>query len=150
MSEPTKPIAFRVSQSIEAEIQKVAEANGQTKSDWVRDQVMLALHNLQSDVDPQNNDSKTELLAGIEGRLDAIQSSFRAELAAVKAAISDAATSHHNDLCAFVQVGISVEESIEQKIEDACFDLFDAMERLKQSQRSHKDTLLQELRREYQ
>lgn len=151
MSEPTKPIAFRVSHSIDEEIQKIAEANGQSKGDWVRDQVMMALHNLQGDGEQKDNRvSTTDTVAAIESRLDGIQASFREELRAVKAAIADAAKSHHNDLRTVAQVGVTVEESMEQRIDNARLDVLDAIERLKQSQRSHKDTLLQALHQRHE
>jgi hypothetical protein len=64
------------------------------------------------------------------------------EMDGVRAAISEAAASHHHDLCVIAEVGFAAEESMEQKIENASHDVLDAVERVKQSQRSHKDVLL--------
>lgn len=151
MSEPTKPIAFRVSHSIDVEIQKIAEANGQSKGDWVRDQVMLALHNLQSDGEQNGDDiSTSDALAEVHGRLEAMLAVFRDELREVKSAIADAAKRHHNEICTVAQVGVTVEESMEQRIDNARLDVLDAIERLKQSQRSHKDTLLHAVRQQHE
>jgi hypothetical protein len=82
------------------------------------------------------------ILEAFEARIQQAENGLRDEIRAVKTAVADAAKSHHLDLCTMAQVGLEVEESMEQRIEAACIEVLDAVERLKQSQRSHKDTLL--------
>lgn len=147
MSEATKTIAFRVSQPIQGQINDIAKANGQSKSEWVRDQVMHALHaalpqSPEADQPSEPTRSSTGLLEAIEARIQQAENGLRDEICAVRTAVTDAANSHHRDLCTMAQVGLEVEESMEQRIEASCVEVLDAVERLKQSQRSHKDTLL--------
>ncbi len=147
MSDPTKTIAFRVSQPIEEQINEIAKANGQSKSEWVRDQVMQALHAAVPPVPEANHPrdplgSPAGLLEAMEARIQQAENGLREEICAVRTAVADAAKSHHRDLCTMAQVGIEVEESMEQRIEAGCVEVLDAVERLKQSQRSHKDALL--------
>lgn len=147
MSDPTKTIAFRVSQPIEEQINEIAKANGQSKSEWVRDQVMQALHAALPPVAGTNQPnepmgSSAGLLEAIEARIQQAENGLREEISAVRTSVADAAKSHHRDLCTMAQVGIEVEESMEQRIEASCVEVLDAVERLKQSQRSHKDALL--------
>ncbi len=147
MSSNTKTIAFRVSQAIDEQIEAVARHDGLSKGEWVREQAMRTLHALS----PSNPDESAQLLAAgdavsfgaaLEARLAEMESGLRLELEAIKKAISQTAKSHHQDLCTMAQVGLTVEESMEQRIDESCGEVLDAIERLKQSQRSHKDTLL--------
>jgi DnaJ-domain-containing protein 1 len=150
MSEPTKTISFRVSPEIDAQIEEIAKALGLTKSQWVRDLAMQAVHatNPPGEVEsPAANNSLTpELVRGIEDRILEVASGLRDEILTIKASIEQVAKNHHNDLLTVAQVAAAAEESMEQRIENACLDVLDALERLKQSQRSHKHTVLQAIR----
>lgn len=151
MSEATKPIAFRVSPEVDEQIQEISKANNQTKSEWVRDQVMEALYRLQQLVrpEPERREPPEQDSACLLERIDVqIQDSERRicdQLAELNRTVKAATKSHHDDLSTMAQVGLAVEESMEERIEVSCTEVLDAIERLKQGQRSHKDTLLSAL-----
>jgi hypothetical protein len=153
MPSSTKTIAFRVSISIEEQIQQIAKANGQSKGDWVRDQLMQAIHAMNPTTAPKQeepisvSEPPPDLLTVLEARFQEVEHILRDEIQAVKTAIREVAKSHHRHLCTLGQIGLDAQDSIEQKIEAAGLDSLDALERLKQSQRSHKDTLLEAFRR---
>jgi len=86
--------------------------------------------------------SPTSLRQVLEARIQGTEDALRREIDSVKDAVLEAAKSHQGDLCTMAQVGLTVEESMEQRIEATCVEILDAIERLQQSQRSHKDTLL--------
>lgn len=148
MTGTTKTIAFRVSQSVDEQIQEIAKADGRTKGDWVRDRVMQALHAMSPRSVPEleepteASDSPASLLLSLETRIQETENVLREEIDAVKTAIAKVAKSQHEDLCTMAQVGLTVEESMEQRIEATRDQVLDAIERLKQSQRSHTDTFL--------
>jgi hypothetical protein len=153
MPSSTKTIAFRVSTSIEEQIQQIAKANGQSKGDWVRDHVMQAIHAMSPPIASKQEEPiaasglPPDLLTVVEARFQEVENILRDEIQAVKTAIREVEKSHHRDLCTLGQIGLDAQDSIEQKIGAACLDSLDALERLKQSQRSHKDTLLGAFRR---
>ena len=129
------------------QIQEMAKANGQSKREWVRDLVMQALHATDRKADDRHPVESTAGLPEMEIRLGEMEDRIRQEMLAVKMAVAEAAKSLHDDLCTMAQVGLHVEESFEQRVDDNCVDVLEAIERLKQSQRSHKDTLLLAIRR---
>lgn len=147
MPDATKTIAFRVSQAIDEQTHEMAKASGQSKSEWVRDQVMQALHAAVADppadtkqsVDPA---AGSAVMLAMEARLRDMEEQFRKEIQSIKSAVADAVKTLRGDLCTMAQVGLNVEESIEKRMETDWTDVLDAIERLKQSQRSHKDTVL--------
>jgi hypothetical protein len=152
-SSPT--ISFRVEKAIEEQIQQIAKSNGQSKSDWVRDQVMRSLHGSSprapESEEPEKPDDAEDtacLLEAFETRIEAWQSSLRDEIQAVKNAIREMAKSNHRDLCTLGQIGLDAQDAIEARVEAACAESLDAIERLKQSQRSHKDALRREITRD--
>lgn len=148
MSDATKPIAFRVSAEVEQQIHEIAKAAGLNKSEWVREQVMNALHAMnppdeaecKQPADPKQ--LPTSLRQVLEARIQGTEDALRREIDGVKTAVLEAAKRHQGDLCTLAQVGVTVEESMEQRIEATGLEILDAIERLKQSQRSHKDTSL--------
>ena len=148
MSDATKTVAFRVSPEIKKQIQEIAKADGLNKSEWVREQIMKAVHAMNPPEDAASeqpadpNKSPTSLRQALEARIQGTEDALRREIDGVKAAVLEAAKSHQGDLCTMAQVGLTVEESMEQRIEATCVEILDAIERLQQSQRSHKDTLL--------
>lgn len=146
MSDPTT-ISFRVSQPTKDQIDEIAKACGQSKSEWVRDQIMQALHaalppTLGAKQPSETTGVSAGLLEAIESRIHQAANGLQEEICAVRTAVADAAKSHHRDLCTMAQVGLEVEQSMEERIEASCVEVLDAVERLKQSQRSHKDALL--------
>jgi len=148
MSDATKTVAFRVSPEIKKQIQEIAKADGLNESEWVREQIMKAVHAMnppeeaasEQPADPSK--SPTSLRQALEARIQGTEDALRREIDSVKDAVLEAAKSHQGDLCTMAQVGLTVEESMEQRIEATCVEILDAIERLQQSQRSHKDTLL--------
>jgi hypothetical protein len=84
----------------------------------------------------------TSLRQVLEARIQGTEDALRREIDGVKTAVLEAAKRHQGDLCTLAQVGVTVEESMEQRIEATGLEILDAIERLKQSQRSHKDTSL--------
>jgi uncharacterized protein (DUF1778 family) len=145
MSETSKPIAFRVSPEVDEQIQEIAKANNQTKSEWVRDQVMEALYSVQQLVRPESEPcepTSQTLLDRVDAQIQDSERRICDQLAELSKAVRAATTSHHDDLSTLAQVGLAVEESMEERIESSCTDVLDAIERLKQSQRSHKDSVL--------
>jgi len=146
MFDATKTIAFRVSPAIDAQIEEIAKAQGLTKSQWVRDQVMQAVHATSPPGEDEPSAEKDRLTPdvarAIENRILEFAGTLREDILAVKTSIEQAAKDHHDDLMTVTQVGLAVEESMEQRIDDRCADVMDAIKRLKQSQRSHKDTVL--------
>jgi DnaJ-domain-containing protein 1 len=148
----TPTISFRVERAIEEQIQQIAKSNGQSKSDWVRDQVMRSLHGLTPSApepkEPDNAEDTARVIKAIEARIEAWQTNLRGEIQAVKNAIREVAKSHHQDLCTLGQLGLDAQDAIEERVEAACAESLDAIERLKQSQRSHKDSLLREITRD--
>ena len=143
----TTTIAFRVSPSIDEQIQEIAKTLGQSKSNWVRDQVMQSFHSSDSsNTPPVHSEIPTEevppiVLAMIEARFEACEKLLRSEIDGLTATIVQAAESLHRDLCTLGILVLDAQESIEQRTDDSCDQLLDAIERLKQSQRSHKESL---------
>lgn len=150
----TATISFRVEKPVEEQIQQIAKSNGQSKSDWVRDQVMRSLHGLSPSApktDPEEPDAAedtADLIKAIEARIEEWQTNLRGEIQAVKNAIREVAKSHHRDLCTLGQLGLDAQDAIEKCVAAACDDSLDAIERLKQSQRSHRDAILGEITRD--
>ena len=148
----TPTISFRVERAIEEQIQQIAKSKGQSKSDWVRDQVMRSLHGLSPSApepqEPDNTENTARVIKAMEARIAEWQTNLRGEIQSVKNAIREVAKSHHQDLCTLGQLGLDAQDAIEEYIEAACAESLDAIERLKQSQRSHKDALLREITRD--
>jgi len=144
---PTTTIAFRVSPSIDEQIQEIAKTLGQSKSNWVRDQVMQSFHSSDSsNTPPVHSESPAEVvpptaLAMIEARFEACEILLRTEIDQLTTTIVQLADSIHRDLCTLGILVLDAQESIEQRTDDSCEQLLDAIERLKQSQRSHKESL---------
>ena len=148
MSDATKPVAFRVSPEIDQQIQELAKADGMNKSEWVREQVMKAVHAMTppEEAAPEQpaepSQSPTSLRQVLEARIQGAEDALRRDIDGVKAAVLEVAKRHQEDLCTMAQVGLTVEESVEQRIEATCVEILDAIERLKQSQRSHRDSVV--------
>lgn len=149
MPSTTTTVAFRVAKSVEEQIRQLAQASGQSKGDWVRDQVMKALHDVEPTMacqpqdGPPMNGPKEDLMRIFEVWLQKTEGSLRDEIRAVRTAISEVAKSHHRDLCTLGQIGLDAQQSVEREISSSCDDTLDAIERLKQSQRSHKESVLE-------
>ena len=79
---------------------------------------------------------------GVEARIDAAEVALRQEIAAVKTAITELTKSHHRDLCAAAEVGMNVEQSMEDRIENTCTRILEAINRLRQVQQIQQDDLL--------
>ena len=146
MSEPTKPIAFRVAQSTDQQIDEIAKAAGQSKSEWVRDQVLRALGGASPPPDAQppaeSDDKRSHRLDSLQAQMSGTARCFRSDIRNVKTAIEDSAKNRQRELCQLGLVSLDVHELLEERIEAMCLEILDAIERLQQSQRSHKDTLL--------
>jgi hypothetical protein len=138
MPDPTKTIAFRVSQMVEDQIQEIAQSQGLSKGEWVRQQVMQAIHSLnptsESDPAKSNTVGPVDLLPTL--------ASLRQDIAAVKTAIAELATRHHHDLCAVAEVGMNVEQSIEQGLDTAYSEVLDAIAKIARLQKSETDRVL--------
>ena len=69
MPEPTKTIAFRVPPSVEQQIDELAKAAGQSKGEWVRDQILQTLiaDNPQT---PSQPEPVSEYNAGLNAALE--------------------------------------------------------------------------------
>jgi predicted DNA-binding protein len=143
----TTTIAFRVSPSIDEQIEEIAKTLGQSKSNWVRDQVMQSFHSSDpSNTPPVHTGSPAEEippieLAMIESRLEACEKLLHRLIDELTTTIVQLADSHHRDLCTLGILVLDAQEAIEQRTDDSCDELLDAIERLKQSQRSHKESL---------
>jgi len=143
----TTTIAFRVSPSICEQIEEIAKTNGQSKSDWVRDQVMQSFHSSDSsNTPPVHTESPVQeisptVAAMIEARFEACEILLRSEIDRLTTTLMQVTDSLHGDLCTLGILVLDAQESIEQRTDDSCEQLLDAIERLKQSQRSHKESL---------
>jgi hypothetical protein len=146
MNEPTTTVSFRVAKSVKDQVDLLAQANRQSTGELARDQMMLLLHTSQTlapiETKPTIETTVSQLKA-LEERLDNIEDAIREGFAAMKSAIAGAAKDQRKDLQLFAEVGHAVEEAMEERIESACERTLDAIGRLKQSQRSHKETVLQ-------
>lgn len=147
MSEPTKTIAFRVAQSIEQQIDELAKASGQSKGEWVRDQVLAALGAASppTEAPPQPVDSpdkQNKQLDSMQAQLSGVARFLRNEIRSVKTTVDDSVRNRQQELCQIGLAGLDVQELLEERIESMCLDILDAIDRLQQSQRSHKDTVL--------
>lgn len=148
MSEPTQTIAVRVTQEIKEEISQVAKAKGQTNSDWIRDQMMAALVGSTGeeshDATPAaTTESILSALNDLQARLQAVESIIQQNVAVIKTTIETATARHHRELCTLGQLLLELDELKDGEIRDSRNALLDALERIKASQRSHKETLLQ-------
>ena len=103
----------------------------------------IARSNLQEELPQEHSANVSEVF---EAPISAAVNMLRDEIATLRTLVQEVAKQQHEDLCTVVQVGVNVEESMEQRIEDARADVLDAIERVKQSQRSHKDTLHRAIR----
>lgn len=143
MNEPTVTVSFRVAKSVKDQFDQLAQPTNQSGGEWVRDQMMQLLHKLQPGSEPAEpkRESDDSRFAMLQERLHEIQEA----LTLIRAEIALTAKGHREDLKLLAQVGLNVEELMEQRIDAASEATLDAIERLKQSQRSHKDTVLQAL-----
>jgi hypothetical protein len=79
MPESTKTIAFRVAAEIEEQIQALANVSGQSKSEWVRNRVMEALHGSSPEVQretkqpPPAGEPSPSMLHAINTRLQEVE-----------------------------------------------------------------------------
>jgi hypothetical protein len=147
MPDPTKTISFRVSATIEDQIHEVAAAAGLSNGEWVRQLVMQALHALNPPnfPEPENlpaSSSEQGASLAVEARIEAAEITLRQEINAVKTAITELTKSHHRDLCTAAEVGMNVEQSMEDRIEDTGVQILEAITELRQLQQIHKDDLL--------
>jgi hypothetical protein len=156
MPETTETISLRVSKKTKQQVDEVAKAEGLKISEWVREQMMKGLHTMNpmgeadSEQPADPSESSTDLRHALEARIQGTEDALRRQIDGVKAAVLEAAKNHQGDLCTMAQVGLTVEESMEQRIEAACVEILDAIERLKQSQQSHKDTLVRVITQDQQ
>ncbi|MEX2167744.1 MAG: hypothetical protein WD851_00410 [Pirellulales bacterium] len=147
MSEPTKTIAFRVAQSIERQIDELAKASGQSKGEWVRDQILQVLGAASPPPDAQSQppaepEDRTNQRDSMQAQISGVARCLRNDIRNVKTAIEDSDRNRQKELCQLGLVSLDVQELLEERIEAMCLDILDAIERVKQSQRSHKDTVL--------
>jgi len=148
MSEPTKTISIRLSLTVHQQIGEVAQSLGLSEGEWVRDQAMRALHELnpQSEAEPPKQPTTSELSANLirafDERVQKAETGFRQEIEAVKAAIREAAKSHHQSLATAAEVGMTAEQSMEERIEASGNQILTAIARLEKLQRSSKNAVL--------
>lgn len=147
MSESSKTISCRFEKDIAEQIQALAKANGESTSDWVRSRISQAVHAearekpLESNVPPQPTRATASVLQAIEARLQRIETALEG-LEAIKTTIDKEASALRVDRSCEADVTHAIYEDTVSRIESSCDDVLQAIERLKQSQRSHKDTLL--------
>jgi hypothetical protein len=139
MSEKTTTIAVRVPAAVATEIEDLAKEGGQTKSDWIRDKVMQAIHGAETPDagrPQQSNDTSSlqAILEPIETALKQRDLELKAELASIRGAINQAAKAHRDDLALIAEVGQAVEKSMAEALQEACIQVLSAIERLKNSQ----------------
>ena len=93
MSDATKTVAFRVSPEIKKQIQEIAKADGLNESEWVREQIMKAVHAMnppeeaasEQPADPSK--SPTSLRQALEARIQGTEDALRREIDSVKDAV---------------------------------------------------------------
>lgn len=147
MPEPTTTIGFRVAQSIEQQIDELAKAAGQSKGEWVRDQILQVLGAAAPPADAQPQplaavEDRTAQLDSMQAQISGVARCLRSDIRNVKTAIEDSAKNRQRELCQLGLVSLDVQDLLDERIEAMCLDILDAIERLQQSQRSHKDTVL--------
>jgi hypothetical protein len=67
---------------------------------------------------------------------------LRGQVDQLKTTVEASAKTQRKDLCNLGILTLDVQDFLAQRLDSLCIELLDAIERLKQSQRSHKDTVL--------
>jgi transposase len=147
MPEPTTTIACRVPQPVKDQVEQIAASKGQSIGEWQRDLLMQAVHqfNPQSATKPATesiSDLEAKLLRAFDERFQKLEAALREEIQQVKSAILQQDRSHHEDLCRVAEVGMNVEQSMEQRIEGSVDQILEAIARLGKLQRSHKNMIV--------
>ncbi len=129
------------------QVEQIAASKGQSIGEWQRDLLMQAVHqfNPQPATKPEIesvSDLTATLLRAFDERFQKVEAAVREEIQRVKSAIIQQDKSHHEDLCRVAEVGMNVEQSMEQRIESSVDQILEAIARLEKLQRSHKNMIV--------
>lgn len=141
MGEATRTIAVRVPAEVAAEIEDLAKACGQSKSDWIRDQIMPAIHgagtpSADSSVEPTPAASAMTFTDLVQTALKQRDIELKAELESIRQAINQSAKAHHDDLALIAEVGEAVEKTMRDMLVDARNQVLGAINRLEETHTS--------------
>lgn len=151
MPEPTKTISFRVPPSIDQQIDDCAKAAGLSKGEWVRDQILQTLGTEQpttpsSEPTKESNEGAMPGVEVLQAQMSGSTRYLHDEISNVKDALREASRHSKRDICQLGQVTLDVQELIEERLEAVCLEILDAIERLQQSQRSHRNEVIRTIR----
>lgn len=152
MPEPTKTIAFRVPPSVEQQIDELAKAAGQSKGEWVRDQILQTLiaDNQQPPSQPEpvseSNDGLNAAVELLQAQMSGSTRYLHNEISNVKDTLREASRDSRRDICQLGQVTLDVQQFIEERLDAVCLEILEAIERLQQSQRSHRNEVIRTIR----
>lgn len=141
----TKTISCRLEESIVEQINQLAKGQGLSPSVWIRQQIMEALYGVtEADVSPvtENAAPTIDVQRPVED-LQQVESRLTRQFEELQRLIDKANCDRREDMATLAQLKLNAEKATQSLILDAGAELLLAIERLKQSQRSHKDTLLQ-------
>ena len=144
MPEPTKTIAFRVSPDVDRQIDEVAKAEGLNKGEWVRAQVMGALHALAPDnsTETAKPGNTAQTAPDLATRIRETEDTIRKDIAGIMTALREFTHEHHRDLCTIAEVGANAEQTMEQQLEEARHEVLEAITQLRRHQKSETDQIL--------
>jgi hypothetical protein len=152
MPEPTKTIAFRVPPSVEQQIDEHAKAAGQSKGEWVRDQILQVLGTEQQPTTPSreptsdSNDGAMPAVEVLQAQMCGSTRYLHNEICNVNDTLREASRHSKRDICQLGQVTLDVQEILEERLDAVCLEILDAIERLQQSQRSHREEVIRTIR----
>jgi hypothetical protein len=164
MNSESKTISCRLPDNVREQVLKIAKDEGVTPGKWLRKLVMQALHS-PDDLPPQPVAvpsaaaiSPVTLVKVIETKISEAEKRLHGDIESVTQSLAEVERRHHDALRSFAESflrhfgrrtepvdapEVDLDAGLKSLILDAGAELLVAIERLKQSQRSHKDTLLQ-------
>jgi hypothetical protein len=147
MAEPTVTISLRVPKPVKDLFDQIAKSQGQLFAEWGRDQLMQAAHRFNPQLSSElaghfTGQVPPNLLRAFEDRLQKTEETLRQDIAAVKTEIGEVAKAHRQDLCRTAEVGMNVEQSMEERIQMTSEKTQKAIERLEKRQRSSTNRIL--------
>lgn len=142
MSEPSKTIAVRVPVELLNEIEELTKEAGQTKSDWIRDTIMAAIHGAaptaaSSPAIQSETDSIRLVLDAIEGKIKQRDEELLNELVSIRLAVNQAAKVLHDDFFQMAHATKEFEASISDWLGYAFSEILSAV-RLRQQPSSNR------------
>ncbi len=141
----TKTISCRLEESVVEQINQLAKGQGLSPSVWIRQQIMEALYGVtEPEVSPatQNAAAAVDMQFPVAD-LHQAEARLNGQFEELRGLIDKANCERREDMATLAQLKLNAEKATQTLILDAGAELLLAIERLKQSQRSHKDTLLQ-------